>query len=133
MKTFVLVAVSLFLVGSTVEAQTVIIKDDVHTKIEYYSRLYNVPEGLVDYVVRNESRYNPLALGDTHIICPKTGKTMRSRGLSQISDCYNDVDDKDAYNPDFALEFLAKGLANGQCSRWTTCRVFKSKYPLVFD
>ena len=92
-------------------------------EIEKVSVKYQVSEGLVDYIVRNESSYNNCALGDFHVPKP-------SYGLAQINLYYHPlVKPHEAYNPLYALEFLASNLKAGNCSWWTTCRAFKKKFP----
>lgn len=98
-------------------------------KIEKVSQEYGVSEGLMTYIVKNESQFNPYAVGDTHITCPMTGEKMRSRGLVQVSNCYwPEISDSMAFDPDFALKFLAEKLSEGKCSYWTTCRQYQKKY-----
>ena len=98
-------------------------KSLIHDKITYYSREMGAYESMVDYIVRNESQYNNCAKGDFHVPKP-------SLGLVQINLFYNaTVTPKDAYNSDFAIQYLINDLRLGKCSKWTTCRAFKAKYP----
>ena len=100
--------------------------------LEAYIRLeaknYGVSEDLATYIVFNESRYNPRAVGDTHLICPFTGEKQRSRGLWQWSDCFNpQVSDEQAFNFITSTELAMKELAKGEerCKQlWTTCRKY---------
>lgn len=131
MKTFMVVAVSLFLVGNSVNAQ--VTKEYIYDRITRYSAIYGVSESLVTYVVQKESSFVNTAVGDTHLICQNTGETMRSRGIVQISDCFWDITDEQAFDVDFSLNFLASKLSENKCHLWTTCRVYREKYPLVFD
>jgi len=135
MALFILVFLvpSRFTVINEVDAYTIENTNNVFALIEYFSIKYGVPEGVLDYIVRNESTYNPVAVGDTHLKCHRTGEMMRSRGLVQISDCYHEVTDFEAFNPRFSLDFLARNLSEGRCSWWTTCRVLKSKFPKSLD
>ncbi len=88
-------------------------------------------EGVITYIVKNESNFNPRAVGDTHLTCPMTGEKMKSKGLVQISDCWwPEVGDK-AYDPDFALRFLAEKLSEGKGNLWTTYRNYQKKYSLT--
>ena len=64
-------------------------------------------------VIKCESEYKPKALGDNG----------HARGLVQINDIWHpEVSKSDAYNPVFAIEFLAKGLANGNGHEWSCYR-----------
>jgi hypothetical protein len=98
-------------------------KSLVADKIEYYSKELGAYEGMVDYIVRNESNYNNCAKGDLHVQKP-------SLGLVQINLHYNPtVAPAQAYDADFAIQYLINDLKAGKCSKWTTCRWFKQKYP----
>ena len=106
--------------------------EDPESGLEAYIRLeaknYGVSEDLATYIVFNESRYNPRAVGDTHLICPFTGEKQRSRGLWQWSDCFNpQVSDEQAFNFITSTELAMKELAKGEerCKQlWTTCRKY---------
>jgi hypothetical protein len=64
-------------------------------------------------VINCESSYNPRALGDNGY----------SRGLVQIHSYYHPtVTDEMAYDPDFAIEFLAEKLQQGKGHLWTCYR-----------
>ena len=88
----------------------------------------NVQRTLALFIVFNESSYNPFAIGDTYLICEKTGKPIRSRGLWQWNDCAHPwITDEMAFNPiistNLAMAELKKGIK--QCLKlWTTCRKF---------
>jgi soluble lytic murein transglycosylase-like protein len=85
------------------------IKEEVRTQAEKYG----VSEEVMDTVIQCESEYNKEALGDG-------GK---SRGLVQIHADYHDVSDEEAYDPAFAIEFLAKHLKEGNGYLWTCYRM----------
>ena len=87
---------------------------------------HQVSASLLAAIIQGESSGNPDAIGDMNIICKRTGKPMRSRGLVQISDCYHDVTDEQAFNAEFAVNFLAQHLNQGKCKWWTVCRRLKS-------
>ncbi len=106
-------------------------KEAVYGKIERYSALYGVSEGMMTYVVFNESAKTPkgdllpCGIGDTHLTDPN-GNPHISRGIVQINEFYNNhVTPEQAFDVDFSLNFLADGLSKGYCSRWTTCRAWK--------
>lgn len=102
----------------TIESSTVTLIEvkkytTIDEKIEKYAHQYNVSSQLMRDVVMCESGMNPNALGDQG----------HSRGLVQIHDYYNPtISHEQAYDPDFALEFLAKGISSGQGGRWTCYR-----------
>lgn len=104
-------------------------KEYILSRITEYSQKYAVSEGLLTYIVEKESGYNPLAVGDTHLKCPRTGGYMRSRGIAQISDCFHDVSDSEAFDVDFSLDFIAKNVAEGRAAWWSTARAYKKLYP----
>lgn len=100
-----------------------IAKSLVYDKIVTVSKDYGVSEGLMDYIVRNESNYNNCVQGDFHVPKP-------SIGLVQINMHYHPyITPQQATDPTFALEFLASKLKEGKCDLWTTCRAFKRKNP----
>ena len=89
------------------------------------TRKYEVDTELVNYIITNESQWNTKATGDMDIICKRTGKPVRARGLLQITECYHpQITDKQAYEPIFSLDWAMKKIANKKtCIReWTTCR-----------
>lgn len=95
----------------------------VFDKIEYYSRELGAYEGMVDYIVRNESGYYNCAKGDFHVPKP-------SLGLVQINLHYNEsVKPEEAYDADFAIQYLINDLRRGKCDKWTTCRKFRELNP----
>lgn len=101
----------------TIEPSTVTLIEvkelTIEQKVVKYANQYNVSSQLMRDVVMCESGMNPNALGDQG----------HSRGLSQIHDYYNPtISHEQAYDPDFALEFLAKGISSGQGGRWTCYR-----------
>lgn len=113
------VAVSLFLVGNSVNAQ--VTKEFIYDRITRYSTLYGVSEGLMTHIVSRESQFNNLAVGDTHLIDPK-GNPHISLGLVQINRYWNpNISESQAFDVDFSLDFLAKSLKQGLCRRWSTC------------
>lgn len=88
-------------------------KEKIIQELETQAQKYGVSSDVMKTVVNCESQYNRYALGDG-------GK---SRGLVQIHSGYHDVSDEDAYDPAFALEFLAKNLAQGNGKLWTCHRM----------
>ena len=87
-------------------------EERIKQKIDEVAEQYNVNPQVMHKVIKCESSYNPNALGDG-------GK---SRGLVQIHSDYHDVSDEDAYNPQYAIEFLARMLSQGKGNLWTCYR-----------
>lgn len=82
----------------------------INREIETKAKEYGVNAEVMKKVIWCESRYNKMALGDG-------GK---SRGLAQIHSYYHpDVLDSEAYDPAFAIEFLASNLAEGRGYLWS--------------
>lgn len=99
----------------------VLAKELIYSKIEQVSHDYGVSEGLVTFIVENESHFNNCAVGDTDLEKP-------SLGLVQISMLYNpSVTPEMAYDPDFSLEFLASRIREGKVSMWSTYRLWLPK------
>lgn len=74
---------------------------------------WGVSSTLMEDIVMCESNDDPKALGDH----------SHSRGLVQISNIYHpEITDKEAYDPLFALNFLAKALSEGKGRQWTCAR-----------
>lgn len=95
--------------------------------VKWFSKEYGVSYEKLDYIVKNESSYNEKALGDMHIVCPRTGGPVRSRGILQISTCYYpQIPDSCAFNSECALATMINLIKdNKSCkSQWTTCRAY---------
>ena len=87
-------------------------EERIKEEIQSVAEEYEVSEEVMNTVIRCESQYNPKALGDG-------GK---SRGLVQIHSGYHDVSDEDAYDPAYAIRFLAQHLKDGNGHLWTCYR-----------
>ena len=78
---------------------------------------YHVSSKTLHSVIKCESGYNELAIGDSG----------QSYGLVQIHLPSNKTITKtQAFNPEFAIEFLAKGLSTGRGNAWTCFRSIRS-------
>ena len=74
------------------------------------------------YIIKNESSYNPLAKGDVGYYCKRTQQIAPSFGLVQINSCWHpNVSYEQATDPEFAIDFLARNLADKKCYLWSTC------------
>lgn len=87
------------------------------------SSLNGINEKKVLFIAECESKMNLRALGDGHLICSKTGKPMRSRGIWQINECgHPEVTDEQAFDPvkstDWAMEIFKKG---NEAQEWAIC------------
>lgn len=76
----------------------------------------------MNHIVNAESEGSTTIIGDMGIVCKRTGKPVRSRGVVQISECYHpEVTDTEAFNEQFSIKFLAKNIKEGNCHEWSTC------------
>lgn len=102
-------------VTSFAQADVLAAPDYLKTKIEKYAAEYQVSPDVMTTVVRCESGFKPTILGDEG----------QSRGLVQINKYWHsEITDAQAFDPDFALDFLASYLALGRGSQWTCWRMF---------
>lgn len=82
--------------------------------IEKYATKYNVSSETITKIIACESGYNPLAVGDGG----------NSFGLVQIHHpSHPNITKEQAYNPDFAISFLAENLSKGKARLWTCSRI----------
>jgi hypothetical protein len=88
-------------------------KERIREEIDTIAKEYGVSAEVMNTVINCESQYNKEALGDGG----------HSRGLVQIHNEYHKVSDQDAYDPHFAIEFLAKHLKEGNGKLWTCYRM----------
>lgn len=78
----------------------------------------------MNYIVDHESSYDKTEVGDTYLICKRTGRRMKATGLVQINNCYwPKITEAQTLNEDFALNFLGYWLSKGKCRYWSTCPV----------
>lgn len=100
---------------------TVEVPEEYKTLISSYAQKYSVEgqnlEPIITSVIRCESSFNTNALGDNG----------HSRGLVQIHNVWHpEVTDAQAYDPEFAIEFLAKAISQGKGYEWTCYRKFST-------
>lgn len=118
-----------------------IAREIVFHKIEEVSRQYGVSESVMTHVVMHEAKKTrdkngnvfllPCVDGDGHLKDPN-GEPHRSRGIVQINEYWHpEVSDSEAYDVDFALAFLAKGLKEGRGHEWTTWREYMKRYQQI--
>lgn len=90
-------------------------KEDIKWYLSEMATKYNVSESTMHTIVQGESQYNDKTRdGDMGITCARTGLPVRARGLVQITECYfPEISDEEARSVPFALEFLAKNMADG--------------------
>lgn len=90
----------------------------IDEKIDIYAEKHNVSASLMKKVIYCESSYNPKAVGD--------GGT--SFGLSQIHlPAHQEVTKEQAFNEDFAIEFMAKAFSQGQFRMWSCYSIVTNK------
>ena len=90
-------------------------REDIDWYIKEMATKYEVSESYMHHIIKGESNYNPNTKdGDMYITCARTGLPVRARGLVQITECYfPEIPDKEARDPAYAIEFLAKNMADG--------------------
>lgn len=74
-------------------------------------------------IAQNESGLDETAVGDKKLICERTGKPVRARGIYQITECWHpEVSDKEAFNIDRNIE-IGIGLIALNCrGQFSTCK-----------
>ena len=77
---------------------------------------YGVPATTLFNLIESESDWNPDAYNER----------SRDRGLAQISEIYHpEVSDEEAFDPEFALNFAAKTLAEGsEYQQYVVCNCY---------
>jgi soluble lytic murein transglycosylase-like protein len=129
-----LLALAIFLIPNktisvfapTAEAKEVLPKvwdrETIDQLISEKASKYQVSESLMRHIVLKESTYNIRNVGDVNYVCKSTGKVSPSYGLVQINLCWHNITTEQAFDPEFAIEFLAENLSKGRCKRlWSTC------------
>ncbi len=82
----------------------------IDEKIEYYAQSYGVKSEVMYNTIKCESQFNSKAIGDSG----------HSRGLSQIHrPSHPTITDAQAFDEDFAIEFMAKEMSNGNAWMWS--------------
>lgn len=82
--------------------------------INEYSTVYGVSASLMRKIIQCESSFNPNAVGDGG----------HSRGLVQIHrPSWPNISDAEAFDPEFAINFLASKLSKGQGYLWSCFRL----------
>lgn len=99
--------------------------------IKEKARANNLDEEKIIFIARCESQIEPDALGDSHLICAKTQKSVRSRGVWQINNCaHPEISDEQAFDlewsTDWAIEIFKKG---GETKEWRRCA---SRYIMLY-
>ena len=93
---------------------------DVLRLIEHYASAYGVDSEVMSKVIFCESGFNPKI--QSQIINSK-GEQEQSYGLSQIHiPSHPDVTIEQATDPEFAIEFMARAMSNGDSWMWTCWR-----------
>lgn len=112
-------------IANAVTIQQVPISPQVKTiaqLIDEKALQYGVSAKLVHYIVKKESQYNPKAVGDMNLICERTGRPVRARGILQITECwYPDVSDACAFDVTCSLDRMLPVMKTDCESQWSTC------------
>lgn len=83
-------------------------------KISYYSEMYKVSSSTIYNTIKCESGFNPKAIGDHGT----------SFGLSQIHlPAHTEITKEQAFNEDFAIDFMASSTSHGKLSMWSCARI----------
>lgn len=83
----------------------------ISNSINSVSRQYNLHPALVAALLQQESGIDPRV--KDNVSFDEQGRKSRDRGPAQISDIWHpEITDEQAYDPDFAIQFVAKQLAN---------------------
>ena len=99
--------------GKNATTSVVMTKNEVKALIDKIALEKAVSADMLNTIIECESQYNPKALGDGG----------HSRGLVQIFDSYHPtVTHEQAYDPEFAITFLADKLKVGKGHLWTCYR-----------
>jgi len=97
------------------------VEETIYEKIDRIALEKGVSAEKIHHIVKKESAYNANAIGDKNYVCPRTGRIAPSHGLVQINECFWPEAGDKAYDPEFALTFLADHLKKGNCRLWATC------------
>ena len=93
------------------EAPLIPLPTTIPEKIVYYSNQYGVSVSRMNKIIRCESGYNPQA---------HNPNGENSWGLVQINlKAHKNITIEQATDPDYAINYLAKNLAEGRGSMWT--------------
>ena len=87
--------------------------DPLEAKVDCYALKYGVKSSDLMGIIACESSFNPNAKNVT--------SRESSWGLVQINTWAHDVSVKEATDPDFAIDFLAKHWKDGKRSMWWNC------------
>lgn len=89
------------------------VREQINEIITRKAFVYNVDPNILHAVIACESTYNPNAIGDGG----------HSRGLVQIYDDYHPtITHAQAFDPEFAINFLASEISKGNGHLWTCYR-----------
>lgn len=88
--------------------------NDVSLIITRKAFVYNVDRTILSQLIKCESNFDQYAINEN--------KWERSLGLVQINTNVHDVTDEQAYDPEFAINFLAKNMSDGKAKKmYKTC------------
>lgn len=111
--------------------ETMDTKEEVREYVITQAKISGVHVAKIDYIVTNESHYNPKAIGDMDVPCtnkksPIYGKSAHARGIWQITRCwYPEITDEQAHSVEWSTKWALKVIANSKkdcVTQWTTCR-----------
>ena len=106
-------------------------REEVRSYIIEKAKENNIPVELALYVADKESTFGQNPIGDTDIICPRTGEAVYARGVYQLTRCYYpQVSDQDAFDNRKNIDYVFdNNLLEGKTckSQFTTCRHYYLK------
>lgn len=114
--------ITLFIPKAEAEAPIAPVKtawtiDEVKSLVDYYADMYHVKRATMQAVVNCESSYDYDIIGDHG----------HSYGLAQIyRPAHPDISKEEAINANFALDYMASQIADGNGSQWTCYRLYKN-------
>ena len=125
------------------EAPIIATIESLEDKVIRIAKEHKIATTTLFNLIKSESSFNPNQLGDMDINCKvgvNKGKPVRAKGLVQITDCYNpDITDDQAFDPDFAINFGAKEIAQNGGFHFVSCncvafvRAMGVKFPRLTD
>lgn len=97
---------------------------DVPHTIASISNEYGVDPQMSLFLTWKESQWYNGAVGDGHLICKRTGKPIRSRGVWQINNCaHPNITDEQAFDVEWSTHWAMKEIKKNGCGIWSTCKM----------
>lgn len=121
-KVVLCLTIFLSLILSQARAQIVQAPDREKLPIREYVKSKKIP--YLYETIENESHFTH-EVGDTYLTCPRTDKSIRARGIPQITDCYHpEITDEQANDDYWAVDWMAQMFREGKQCEWTAYKNF---------